>query len=1364
MDEFMSVMVEITLPEASRWDKGGVAAQGVLPTIQKVPPRAHHSAGVDARSRGGFSLVLSLTVMAMLVLTVVTITAFISIEARLMVQHQLGTRARLNALASLRLAVGQLQQEAGPDRRATARADLTQPGVAVSALKNPMWTGVWRSDRPDQPPAWLVSGRADRDAGSQSASLSGESDYTSGHWAPWQTDYAPGEAEVVKLVGLGSATAHETVTPVPGDPFNYDRPSGLVYLPPIRMPDLDTGGRYAYWVGDEGVKARINLQETRSVGLANTLGNLAALRSPVRAAFELLPGLGALATPAELAGLSSVCGLPNLSGFINASPTATTTDLNARRLFHEVSLTSSGVLADSLHGGLKRDLSLVFELNDNDFARTEFGSGFAGAAATLNEVGMAALTMGLPHNGDIIQAAPLFNRVAPEGNVRGPTWWSLRSFYRLHKELGWSGVKVQASAGDAAGWNTAAAPALRARTFYPNVQRLHPTPGAGNDNSIRRRLYTYSDVFNGDQTSPLNPNVVDTGTIFDVSYRPVPRPVAVAATPYVHRVSAVFGVTRSEVKSKGKNVPVLNLSVVPVVVLHNPFNVAITSDSPDRGNADKYSMALSFSDMDQWTLRFSRTGHATRSGTYELPLSDFFSGADADANTNDLIRAYLPTTFTLQPGEFRAFSSSAETPNGRVLIMAEGLNPLNGLQLPDSLSNAWGPAGMDITAAESFSFAVIPYGSFRVRQALACWPGDQLKKNAFNTTALYHKSSEHAELFYRNLNPDSDDPPGGVPSTSYGSLPWRADPLTGVAGTPLPITVVDISARTANWVSSPFPVFTHSNPMAATVRADGAGRTAPGGNNGFLGAPPSFRVGYRRPGGWNDIVPLNGASAYGGFALDATGSTRAVHLEIPLVPSTSLAQLGDAAFGLRDQQPAYGIGAGFASLLIDSRRSFQDNGPNWTEFDQTYLLNAGLWDAFYLSGAGPVMARAAEPYAPLDPDIVRPPSNNSPGANPPYVETRPLSSPAAPDDDVLDDFMAGLRTLGNPRLRLSESSQTAENARLALGDHRRSAAVLMNDGAFNVNSTSVEAWAALLGSAKKMALTQLQPGQPSSNADARFPRSLPHGTTALAQDAMNATSNWQGVAALTDAQIYKLAAAIVAENKARATLSFRNERDAVHAPAARLFAGRSAPATPYLGLSEFVNRFLCTDAWAGRCGALQAAIFRADADHAAGLSDRLSAGGLGQLTQASLDHLANPNASFASDPENGVIVRGSNRTHTALGAPGNLLQNDVLKVIGPALASRSDTFVVRAYGDATDASGAVARGLLEAVVQRMPEFVDDADPPESGCAAPKPSALVIPAENQTGEPSLRTGLTQANRTFGRKFKTISIRWIRPDEA
>jgi hypothetical protein len=42
------------------------------------------------------------------------------------------------------------------------------------------------------------------------------------------------------------------------------------------------------------------------------------------------------------------------------------------------------------------------------------------------------------------------------------------------------------------------------------------------------------------------------------------------------------------------------------------------------------------------------------------------------------------------------------------------------------------------------------------------------------------------------------------------------------------------------------------------------------------------------------------------------------------------------------------IGNSFASPLVDATKVLQDNGPNWTEFDQTYLLNAALWDGFFL--------------------------------------------------------------------------------------------------------------------------------------------------------------------------------------------------------------------------------------------------------------------------------------------------------------------------------------------------------------------------------------------------------------------------------
>jgi hypothetical protein len=75
---------------------------------------------------------------------------------------------------------------------------------------------------------------------------------------------------------------------------------------------------------------------------------------------------------------------------------------------------------------------------------------------------------------------------------------------------------------------------------------------------------------------------------------------------------------------------------------------------------------------------------------------------------------------------------------------------------------------------------------------------------------------------------------------------------------------------------------------------------------------------------------------------------------------------------------------------------------------------------------------------------------------------------------------------------------------------------------------------------------------------------------------------------------------------------------------------------------------------------------------------------------------------------------------------------------------RSDTFTVRAYGDARDSSGAIiSRSWCEAVVQRMPEYVSSAD--QSHVA---PAALS----------------SEANRTFGRRFTIVSFRWLSPVET
>lgn len=74
--------------------------------------------------RSGFSLVLSLTIMAAMVLMVIVLASFLQVESRLAQSHAGYLRARFNALASARIAIAQLQQLAGPDQRVTMRADM----------------------------------------------------------------------------------------------------------------------------------------------------------------------------------------------------------------------------------------------------------------------------------------------------------------------------------------------------------------------------------------------------------------------------------------------------------------------------------------------------------------------------------------------------------------------------------------------------------------------------------------------------------------------------------------------------------------------------------------------------------------------------------------------------------------------------------------------------------------------------------------------------------------------------------------------------------------------------------------------------------------------------------------------------------------------------------------------------------------------------------------------------------------------------------------------------------------------------------------------------------------------------------------
>ena len=108
---------------------------------------------------------------------------------------------------------------------------------------------------------------------------------------------------------------------------------------------------------------------------------------------------------------------------------------------------------------------------------------------------------------------------------------------------------------------------------------------------------------------------------------------------------------------------------------------------------------------------------------------------------------------------------------------------------------------------------------------------------------------------------------------------------------------------------------------------------------------------------------------------------------------------------------------------------------------------------------------------------------------------------------------------------------------------------------------------------------------------------------------------------------------------------------------------------------------------------------------------------------------------------------------TTIGAPGYLMQQDLVQALSPAMTVRSDTFVIRVYGDARNSKTGAIEGIAyaEAVVQRTPEFMDQSD---GGLTGGQALGDATPISNLT---------SKTNISLGRRFKIVSFRWLNSNE-
>ena len=495
-------------------------------------------------------------------------------------------------------------------------------------------------------------------------------------------------------------------------------------------------------------------------------------------------------------------------------------------------------------------------------------------------------------------------------------------------------------------------------------------------------------------------------------------------------------------------------------------------------------------------------------------------------------------------------------------------------------------------------------------------------------------------------------------------------------------------------------------------------------------SPYTYR--YSAVNSWLDVTktfqlpPNRDDRVYFGASYSPRGQLNVVDQEIPVTPLVSIAQLQHLP--LFDYRPTYepvlasmspfglaydwvfyeghvtqfpqnhAIGNSYASPGIPANKL---NNPGWNYFlwlenaahlrtDRSYIANALLWDGWFCStlGAqdGKLLAQGG-----TSPRSARKVAEEFLNGTTPPPNDALLACPDRSTKETLDTLFDAA---GNPTK--IAFSKIAEFIRI--------------QGAFNINSVSEEAWAHFLAGLMSRPSVVLESVTGSEGLTVIGPETgkflvsrntlanAPPAERAAGQEAQN--RYWNGSRELTADQLRELAAAIVRQVKKRG---------------------------PFTSLAEFVNRRLTRDAALAVSGALQSALD---------------------------DPAVSINAPFRGDSLSGTEGVGSRKPTYPFpeaakgprrqGITGYVTQADLLQSLGPALTPRSDTFTIRALGEARDADGVVrATAWCETVVQRTADYLDPGD-----------GAATIAA-------SLKRPL---NKQFGRRFQIVAFRWLSAEEV
>ncbi|MEM9236926.1 MAG: hypothetical protein AAGB14_09110 [Verrucomicrobiota bacterium] len=1191
-------------------------------------------ASIGTLKQKGFALIVSISTMILLVLLAVGLLSLSLVSTRSSRNASAAQIAKANARLSLTLAISELQKHAGSDQRVTAPA-----GVLGENIAQPNWTGVWSTKGDESVPAWLISGN-------EAAGL-GDLDETGSHPTGYQTPNSDPTGETYLLFNADGSS---------GDPA--DR----VEAPLIDInPDEAHAGRYAWWISDEGCKARVDL-EGPAEAPANNYERIASAGIPTE------PGLHEVDQRFEL--ISGPDASIDKSTLISASTLdLALNDRNlSKRFSHDLTIGGHGLPVNVVDGGTKSDLSVIFDSSQT-------------GNANLLVKHLGARPSKRTQNGHVVyhfdnvsdpETFYLSRELREAGSMPvGPNWGILYNYGRL-----WQNVRNEE---------------CKALAMSPKV-----------DTELRLNNWApYSNYDGGDfrrDVQHTNSSITPVLCLMQMGFRLTAEEVSIPPT------------RRGQQPQIGYQ---MQLQMKPLIGIWNPYNVKISDTS--------FSAA--------WALYpYLHIGINTPDGKAYRPhiwMRENWKSGDGIGSATSFGRNFRFETETvdLEPGEVRLFSVANRTDMAAVNQLVSTWNENGAFTFDLSFSKFDGDelAGQKIIVPKG---SVAWYGNVFLEDTQNGRTGEyfdeRIEEEASASWITFsgsggtiHRVSDiwttPKENIRRALKYQVPEPVISEWGRTGGRQTADQLPVEFIAGSPYHMGTWRIHSRTSTeandaengagsqrlrtWVDSN-PRFGSTNPAWDGSRAHQAGRGVS--QEGYHFISPFIGSSYQEsydngPRGRGKVAEgQNEAPAFpeairtggryrgfGGLTTSSSGQTHFALFDVPRAPLVSLGQLQHAQLSRYGFEPSLPFGNSYANLRVPLDRTFEDEFadiPNFRMVDLSHSLNESLWDGYFFSTVGRDYfgpGRGAD----LDrvfsvADLV---SGEKSLPNPRY-RFNPVG-----DEDSINDIVK----------RDDEFGAEAISARIAI------------DGAFNVNSTSKEAWKAVLASMAdyEFPVISSDGGNASwENSEAiRFPR-FGHVMQAEGWSSTSGPTDpsfWQGFRKIEADDLDKLAEEIVSEVRERG---------------------------PFRSFADFVNRDPDSERSESQLkGALQTALDNT-------------------VNQSLEGDLGDP----ATNPKGSLFSGAISNENTTAGFAGYLMQGDILQSLAPILQVRSDYFRIRAVGQAIDPSGRVlATAVCEAYVQRSIDYIDPEDEPH------------LPQELLT---------SKSNEAFGRRFRITSFRWLNADEV